>query len=106
MTKHFYSHLVTLDQINQALSDLQIVGQEREELYALAHDHIHHAIMDEILSSLSDTDKEIFLKHLTNDAHEQVWQHLNQKIENIESRIQSVANQLIQELHQDVKDLK
>ena len=104
--RHFYSHLVEISIISLELGDLDLSKDERIHLIQLVEDNIHHAILDAILSELSEEDKKIFLHHLVEDDHDKVWEHLNQKIENIEDKIKNVAESIKKELHRDIKEMK
>lgn len=104
--KHFYSSLVSLDTIVDELVGLEASQEEKNELEEIAHDHLHETILDAILSELSERDKKIFLANLEYDTHEKVWQHLNDKVDNIEEKIKMAANKLKDELRADVKKVK
>lgn len=104
--RHFYSHLVETSIISLELGDLDLSKDERIHLIQLAEDNIHHAILDAILSELSEEDKKIFLHHLSKDDHDKVWEHLRQKIENIEEKIKNAAESIKKELHRDIKKAK
>ena len=47
-----------------------------------------------------------FLKHLLHEDHDEVWKHLNTKVDNIEEKIKKAAEDLKKELHEDVKQVK
>lgn len=106
MEKHFYSHIIDLEKLLEALNTLEISWEEREELFQIAHSHIHHTIMDMILSELSENDKEVFIDLVSNDDNNSVWEHLNQKVENIEQKIISAAHAIRDELHEDILETK
>ncbi|EKD64825.1 MAG: hypothetical protein ACD_50C00290G0002 [uncultured bacterium] len=106
MKKNFYSHLIETSLISLELADLDLSKDERIHLLQLAEDNIHHTILDAILSELSEEDKKTFLHHLSKDDHDKVWEHLKQKIENIEDKIKSAAESIKKELHKDIKELK
>ena len=68
---------------------------------------LHHVILDEILSNLGEADKKMFLKRLhDNPEDEELWDFLNQKIEGVEEKIKKVSEQLVKEMHEDVKKAK
>jgi len=106
MKKYFYNHLVEISFITAELGDLDLSKDERIHLVQLAEENIHNAILDAILSELSEEDKKIFLHHLAKDDHDKVWEHLKQKIENIEDKIKSAAESIKKELHRDIKEIK
>jgi len=106
MKKHFYSHLIDFEPIVVTLTELEFEDAEREGLLEIAGDSVHHAVLDVILSELSDDDKKEFLRLLLDEGHEQVWEHLNSRVENIEEKIKDTARKLQEELHKDIHDSK
>lgn len=104
--KHFYSHIIETSTVSLALGDMELSQDERRELISLAHDNLHHAILDTVLSELSEDDKKIFLQHVAFDDHAKIWDLLGSKVKNIEEKIQKVAEDVKKELHQDIKDAR
>ena len=106
MTIHFYSKLVTTDSLVEALNELDLSDEQRAHLLDVADSSLHHAIVDAILSELSDKDKQTFLEYVTADDHKKIWEFLNKKIDKIEEKITQTADGLKKELHQDIKETK
>lgn len=106
MGKHFYSHIIETATLSVELGEMDLSKEERRHLIELAENNIHHAILDGILSELSEEDKKIFLHHLSKDDHDKAWKHLRQKIENIEEKIKKAAESVKKELHKDIKEAK
>lgn len=106
MKKHFYSHLVEIDTLFISLDLLELQKQEREELVLMIDSCIHHAVIDAILTELADDDKKVFLVHLDNDQHDEIWILLNSKTKNMEQKIKKTAEQLKQRFHDDIRTLK
>lgn len=79
--------------------------EERVHLLTLAESNIHHAVLDAILSELSEQDKKIFMDHLHSNNHDEIWKLLNSRIENVEEKIRKAAVDLKKELHKDIKTL-
>lgn len=104
--KHFYSHLVETDSLVILINDLDITDDEKGHLISLVDSQLHHAVLDAVLSELSEHDKRLFLKHLLHEEHDEVWRHLNTKVDNIENKIKKVAEDLKKELHEDIKAVK
>ncbi|MBI3069833.1 MAG: hypothetical protein HYY87_00830 [Candidatus Levybacteria bacterium] len=100
--KYFYSHIVETSIISLELGEIDLAPSERVHLVSLVESQLHHAILDTILSELSEGDKKKFLGHLTFDDHDKIWVHLKGKIENIEEKIKRVAEELKKELHKDI----
>lgn len=106
MKKHFYHHIVETDSLITELNELDLVEEERKELATLIHSSLHHAVLDAILSELSEEDKRRFLKHLVSDDHEKLWMLLNEKIEGVEEKIKKAAHALKEQLSKDIKEAK
>jgi len=106
MKKHFYSHIVKTESVVVKLHEIQMSDEERLHLIALMDSSLHHTILDAILSELSAEDKQKFLKELATDDHEAIWNFLRGKIVGIEDKIQKAAEDLKDELHEDIKDIK
>lgn len=104
--KHFYSHLIDFSSLYIELEKLKIEADEREELISLAQSNTHHAILDAILSELSEEDKLKFMQHLHSDNHDEIWKLLNSKVENVEGKIKKAAEDLKKQLHKDIKESK
>lgn len=106
MKKHFYSHIIETSTLSLSLGEMELSQKERLELLSLAHDNLHHAILDTVLSELSEVDKKLFLQHLAVDNHNKIWELLRDKVENIEEKIKKVAEEVKKELHQDIDEAK
>ncbi|MBI5045047.1 MAG: hypothetical protein HZC02_03910 [Candidatus Levybacteria bacterium] len=103
MKKQFYSHIVKTESVVIKLHELGLAEEEKESLIALMDSSLHHAILDAILSELSQADKNLFLDALARDDHDEVWKFLKSKIDGIEDKIQKAAEELTKELHEDIK---
>ena len=106
MGKHFYSHIIETATLSIELGEMDLSKEERRHLIELAENNIHHAILDTILSELSEENKRVFLSHLTSDDHDKIWDHLRKNIKNIEKKIKKTAEDLKKELHKDIKGVK
>ncbi|QQG40988.1 MAG: hypothetical protein HYV37_01545 [Candidatus Levyibacteriota bacterium] len=104
--KHFYSHLIETSTLSLALGDMELSQVERLELLSLAHENLHHAVLDTVLSELSENDKKLFLQHLAVDNHDKIWELLKSKVENIEEKIKKAAESLKEELHKDILEAR
>jgi hypothetical protein len=102
----FYSHLIETDSLTVALQSLDLTEDEHKHLEMLIESTIHHEIIDAILSELSEEDKKIFLKHLASDNHEQIWEHLMDKVDSVEEKIKKAATELKHEIHKDIEETK
>lgn len=106
MGRYFYSHLTDTDSLTSDLAELDLTESQRKELLEIAHVHTHQAVVDAILSELSDKDKKKFLELLALGSDDEIWKHLNEKVEKIEDKITDVAKQVKRELREDVKKVK
>ncbi len=103
--KHFYSSVVDVNEVIVDLDALVLTRNEKKELVELAHLNLHTAIVDAVLSELTDDDKKIFLGLLARDEHEKIWQTLNEKVEKIEDKITATGDQVKKELREDIKKI-
>lgn len=104
MKKHFYSHIVETSSISLALGEMELAPDERKHLIELASENLHHAILEAVLSELSDKDKQKFLLLLATDEHDKIWKLLTSRVDNIEDKIKKTAEDLKKELHKDIED--
>lgn len=104
--KHFYTHLVQIESIIVELDKMDLSDEEKAHLAKLVDSSLQHTILDAILSQLLEEDKRLFLKHVHEDDHDKIWQFLNEKVDNIEEKIKKIADGLVQQLHDDIKEAK
>lgn len=103
---HFYSKLVKTDSLVAALNELDLSDDQKMHLLGIVESSLHHAILDAILSELSEKDKAIFLEYVTENDNDKIWKFLNGKIDKIEEKIVETAEGLKKELHQDIEETK
>ena len=106
MIKHFYSYHVETESIDIEINSLDISDVEKKHLKDLAESHIHHAVLDRLLSELSTEDKKLFIKHLNTRDHETIWKFLREKVTDVEEKIHEAANYVKSELMKDIKEEK
>lgn len=105
--KIWYQKIITIEPILQELNEMDLSEEERAHLSALLDSSLHHAILDEILSNLAEEDKKLFLRMLhSNPDNEKLVEFLNEKIDHIEDKVKKVADDLVAEMHQEVKEAK
>ena len=86
---------------------MDLSTEEKSHLADLTDRSLHHAVLDEAMSHLSDQDKRAFVKLLSEDpGGEHLWDFLNQRVEKIEDKIKKVSDDLMEELYQDLKEAK
>lgn len=93
-----------METIALRLQYLDMSDEERAHLLGLIDSSLHHAILDAVLSELSETDKKKFLEHVATEEHDKLWEFLNKKVDNIEDKIKDTAEKLTEELHKDIDE--
>lgn len=106
MKTFFYSHLIEIESVVSELDKLDLSQEQKIHLTSLIDSSLHHTILDAILSELSQVDKKVFLNHLKEEDQERIWKFLNEKANNIESKIKKSAEELKEELKKDLKEAK
>lgn len=106
MKKHFYSKVVETSSISLAIAEMDMSNDERKHLISLVEENLHHAILDAVLSELSDKDKQEFIELFAEGEDEKVWKLLKERVDNIEDKIKKTADELKKELHKDIEDSK
>ncbi len=106
MVKHFYSFIIETETLFLEIDSLEISDSEKSHLKSLAESHIHHSILDAIMSEMSAPDKKLFLEHLNSKNHQRVWDFLHEKVEDVEEKIKNAAHAIKKELHKDLKEAK
>lgn len=104
--KQWYTHLVQIESIIVELDKMDLSKEERLHLSHLVDSSLHHVILNAVLAEFSDQDKALFINHLNKGDHDKIWQFLNEKVKNIESKIQKTAEDLKKELMKDIKEAR
>lgn len=104
--KFFYSHLIEIESIIVELDKMDLTDEQKSHLSNLIDSSLHHTILDAVLSELSDSEKKVFLQFLHEEDHNKIWQFLNEKVDSIEDKIKKVADDLVKEMHEDIKKAK
>ncbi|MEK7616679.1 MAG: hypothetical protein AAB414_01350 [Patescibacteria group bacterium] len=100
--KRFYSHIIEIDSITYELDKLDLSKNQKLHLASLVDSSLHYTIIDAILSELSAEDKRAFLQHLNMEDHQKIWNFLNEKVDKVEEKIKKAAEDLKDELHEDL----
>ncbi len=103
---NFYTHLVSIESLVVELDNLELTQEQKIHLSSIIDSSLHHAIIDAVLSELSDQDKILFLKHLHENDHGKIWKFLNERADNIEGKIKNTADELKKQLQEDIKKSK
>lgn len=103
MSKIFYDHLIILDEIDVAIKKTSKTPEEREELWNLIDQIIHHRVLSCLLDALPSNYHEEFLTKFHQSPHDESHLvYLNEKIEgNVEDLIKKEIESLSSEIFQD-----
>jgi hypothetical protein len=104
--KHFYQHLIQINEITLDLGELDLSNEERLHLISLLEANIHSVAINTILLELSEKDKKIFLSNLVENNHDKIWEHLWKNSVGIEEKIIKSAESLIKEMRADITKVK
>ena len=99
MRKHFYHSVVETSSISIALAELDMNHEERKHLVSLVEENLHHAILDSVLSELSDKDKQEFVELYAQGDDEKIWKLLKSRVDNIEDKI------ILEQIHKQIRVL-
>ncbi len=104
--KYFYSHIISIESLTSELDQMDLSKDEKVYLAKLVDETIHNAVLDAVLSELTPQEKIIFIEHLKNDDHDKLWRLLNERVDKIEDKIKTVAEEVKKGLDQDIKEAK
>ena len=111
MSKIFYDYLITLNDVDTEIKNISQTEEEKEELWKLVDDIVHHRVMLRILDNLPLEHHVEFLDNFHKAPHhESHIGYLNQRLEsveeNIEDHIKTEIQQLEKELLHEIRSLK
>lgn len=105
MSKIFYDHLIALEDLEKELDSLEATPEEKEELWKLVDEILHHRVLGCILDRLPNDHHEEFLSKFHEAPHDEyLLDYLKEKIgENIEEIIRGEIGNLAFELLKDIR---
>jgi len=106
MKKHFYSHIVHLDDIYYELDGLDLKKDEKHHLTLIVNSTVHHTVIDTVLSELHEDDKKIFLDHLHKDRHNDLYDMVRHSVADVEYKILLAIEDLKKSLLEEIKKHK
>lgn len=108
MSKIFYDHLIVLEEVESEIKKFAETKEERDELWGLVDELVHHKVLDTILDKLPHAHHEEFLGKFHQAPHdESILIYLKEKIgENIEELIKEEIGALAFDLLSDLKAKK
>ena len=108
MSKLYYDHLIVLDEVEAVIKRAAKTQEEKEELWKVVDETLHHRVMGKVLDKLPREHHEEFLHKFHATPHdENLLTYLQEKIgENVEELIRQEIGNLAYELLQDLKKKK
>lgn len=108
MSKLFFDHLVVLEEVEAEIKKTSQTKEERDELWELIDEMLHHRVLDTILDKLHHSHHEEFLEKFHRAPHdENLIDYLKEKIgENIEELIKAEIGELAFGILSDLREKK
>jgi hypothetical protein len=108
MSKLFFDHLIVMEEVEVFVKKTAQTKEEREELWELIDEIIHHKVFDVILGQLPHEHHNEFLEKFHAHPHdESLIDYLKEKIgKNIEELIRQEIGGLSTELLESIKESK
>ncbi len=105
MSKIYYDHLIVLDEVEAEIKKAAKSPEEKEELWKVVDEMVHHRVMGVVLDKLPRELHEEFLDKFHKGPHdENLLTYLQEKIgENVEELIRREIGNLAYELLQDFR---
>lgn len=106
MSKLFFDHLIELKKVDHQIKKVAKSAEERQELWALVDEIVHHKVMGCILDRLPRESHEEFLEmfHARPHDEEYLFEYLKKKVgENIEELIKQEIGILSADLLNELK---
>ncbi len=104
----FYDYLIVLDEVESEIKATAKTREEKEELWQIVDETLHHRIMDVILSRLPRESHEEFLEKFTQSPHDrQLISYLREKIkDDVEVIIHEEIAKLKKEILSEIRKKK
>lgn len=103
MSKVFYDHLVILSEVEVGIATIAQSREEKEELWKLVDELIHHRVMGCILDKLPREHHEEFLEKFTKEPHnEDLITYLSERMEDPETTIVCEVKLLASEILREI----
>lgn len=105
MSKIFYDHLLVLDEVESVIKSNISSQEEREELWQIIDELIHHRVMSTILENLPREHHEDFLEKFTVAPYDQTLiVYLNERsAKKIEKLIHEEAKKVQKEIIKEIQ---
>jgi hypothetical protein len=105
MSKIFYDRLIVLEEVEAEIKKAAQTQEEKEELWGLIDEIIHHRVMGTLLDRLPRDNHEDFLVRFHKAPHDDsLMDYLSQQIgENVEELIRREIGELAYELIKEIR---
>lgn len=106
MSKLFFDHLLEFKKIDKEVKKVAKTAEEREELWALVDEIVHHKVMGCILDKLPRPHHEEFLDmfHSTPHDEELIFGYLRTKVgADVEEKLKMEISRISEELLNEMK---
>ncbi len=104
MSKLFFDHLLSLDTLDKEIKKIAKTSEEREELWLLVDEIIHHKVFEVILDRLPKDSHQEFLEMVHKSPHDgdYLFGYLKTKIgDNIEEILRAELGNITYEILRD-----
>jgi hypothetical protein len=104
MSRLFYDNLIVLEELDHHIKHVAESPEEKEELWSIIDEIIHHRVMGCVLDKLSEEDHYEFLDKFHKAPHdEELFNYINMRIdedieESIEREIADINEELLGEI--------
>ena len=104
MSKIFYDHLIILEELEHHIKSAAQTPEEKEELWNIIDEIIHHRVVGCVLDKLPEEDHYEFLDKFHQTPHdEELYNYINMRIdEDIEDAIKNEVADIKEELLEEV----
>jgi len=104
MSSIFWDQLTALDEVEEKIKALEVSSEEREEIWMIVDEIIHHKVMGCILDHLPGQHHQDFLDRFHQKPHDtELFDYLREKAgEDIEAVLKSQMDQIKQEILADL----
>ncbi|MEK7188424.1 MAG: hypothetical protein AAB685_01070 [Patescibacteria group bacterium] len=103
MSKIFYDHLISFTEIEVQIDRVAVNKEEKEEMWHLVDEIIHHKVLGCILDSLSKKDHQAFLEKFHATPHdESLLEYLKEKVSDIEDKIKLELKKLSKSILKEI----
>lgn len=108
MSKVFYDHLIVLEEVDKHIKDSVETSEQREELWQIVDEIVHHRVLGCVLDHLPGEHHEEFLGKFHQAPHdESLLSYLREKIKkNIEELIKQEIGGLATEILEEIQEKK